>query len=190
VQLLGKDIEGWTITFVDTGFEANIGQRLCAVREHLKGEKVFLANYSDNLSDVPLPKIIDHFTASKKVATFLSVKPSQSFHIVRTDKSGHVQSLDPVQDSDIWINGGFFVFKQDIFDYIAPGEELVLEPFRKLVKAGELTTYRHEGFWACMDTFKEKQVLEDLWVRGAAPWEVWKSPASKARALQAAGRGT
>ena len=176
LELLGRDLDDWSITFVDTGFDANIGQRLCAVREHLRGEEKFLANYSDNLSDVPLPGVIDHFDASGKAACFLSVKPSQSFHIVRMDEGGSVQGLVPVREADLWINGGFFVFKQEIFDYIQPGEELVLEPFQRLIQQGELTTYQHPGFWACMDTFKEKQVLEDLWARGAAPWEVWKKP--------------
>ena len=186
VKLLSKDIENWSITFVDTGYDANIGQRLAAVRKHLQGEKVFLANYSDNLSDVALPKMLEHFQQHDKVASFLSVKPSHSFHVVRMDRRGHVRALELVKSSDIWINGGFFTFKQEIFDYLGPGEELVLEPFQKLVKAGQLTTYKHEGFWACMDTFKEKQALEDLWSRGSAPWEVWKHrPVGKPAARRA-----
>lgn len=179
LKLLSSDISDWSITFVDTGQDANIGQRLCAVREHLRGEETFLANYSDNLCDVPMPAVIDHFNASGKTACFLTVKPSQSFHLVRMDGNGHVQGLVSVNDADIWINGGFFVFKQEIFDYMRAGEELVIEPFQRLIEAGELTTYKHKGFWACMDTFKEKQVLEDLWSRGAAPWEIWKVPAGQ-----------
>src|SRR6202035_5591239 len=163
-----------------TGQDANIGQRLCAVREHLRGEEAFLANYSDNLCDVPMPVVIDHFKSSRKTACFLSVKPSQSFHLVRMDGNGGVQGLVSANDADIWINGGFFVFKQEVFDYIGAGEELVLQPFQRLIDAGELTTYKHQGFWACMDTFKEKQVLEDLWARGGAPWEIWKVPAAGA----------
>jgi glucose-1-phosphate cytidylyltransferase len=176
VRLLSKDIQDWSITFVDTGFDSNIGQRLCAVREHLKGEKTFLANYSDNLSDVALPKVLDQFAASGKTASFLSVKPSQTFHLVRANGEGGVAGLISAQEADIWINGGFFAFKQEIFNYIQPGEELVLQPFQRLIDANQLITYKHAGFWACMDTFKERQALEDLWSRGAAPWEVWKSP--------------
>jgi len=177
VQLLKTDIDSWSITFVDTGTNANIGQRLMAVREHLRGEETFLANYSDNLTDVPLPALVDHFRQQDKVASFVSVCPSHSFHIVESGADGSVEQILPVKDCGMWLNGGFFTLKQEIFDYIRDGEELVLEPFQRLIREKQLTTYKHHGFWACMDTFKEKQVLEDLWVKGHAPWEVWHQPA-------------
>lgn len=174
LQMLGTDIDSWTITFVDTGIESNIGQRLMAVREHLRGEEMFLANYSDNLTDAPLPDMIDHLQKHNAVASFLSNLPSQSFHIVRSEDDGHVKEIQAVRDCGVWLNGGFFVLKQEIFDYIREGDELVLEPFNRLIREKKLTTYKYPGFWACMDTFKEKQVLEDLWQKGVAPWEVWK----------------
>jgi glucose-1-phosphate cytidylyltransferase len=175
VRLLNQDTDDWTITFVDTGFASNIGQRLYAVREYLGEDAVFMANYSDNLTDLELPKLVDHFQNQDKVACFLSAKPSQSFHLVRTGADSTVTDIVPAGESDVWLNGGYFVFKREIFDYMRPGEELVLEPFQRLIALRQLTTYKHRGFWACMDTFKEKQVLEDLFTRGAAPWEVWKS---------------
>lgn len=174
VELLRTDIDSWSITFVDTGIEANIGQRLVAVKDHLAGEETFLANYSDNLTDVPLPTLIDHARQQDKVASFLSVCPSHSFHLVRADADSNVSRILPVKDCDIWINGGFFVLKQAIFNHIRPGEELVIEPFQRLIEQKQLTTYKHKGFWACMDTFKEKMVLDDTWTKGSAPWEVWK----------------
>lgn len=176
VRLLARDIDSWSITFVDTGVDANIGQRLLAVREHLAGEETFLANYSDNLTDAPLPAMVEHLERRPdKVASFISVCPSQTFHIVRFDAGDcGVRQILPVQDCGVWINGGFFVFRQSIFDYLRDGEELVIEPFQRLIAADRLTTYPHAGFWACMDTFKERQTLEDLHVHGHAPWEVWK----------------
>ncbi|MFO1206144.1 MAG: sugar phosphate nucleotidyltransferase [Burkholderiales bacterium] len=174
VELLNTDIQDWSITFVDTGMHANIGQRLRAVRRYLKDEPWFLANYSDNLSDVPLPSLTSFFTQHDKIASFLLVRPPQSFHVVKTDGTNRVVGIDPVTASDMWINGGFFCLKQEIFDYLDEGDELVVEAFQKLMPQGELIAYRHPGFWACMDTFKERQMLDDLCTRGEAPWEVWR----------------
>lgn len=181
VELIHSDIDSWTITFVDTGMHANIGQRLMAVKDYLKDEKEFLANYSDNLSDVPLPQVIDKFHEQDSVASFVSVRPSQTFHVVQSSDQTAVDSIVPVTDCDIWINGGFFCLKQEIFDYMHPGDELVLQPFQRLIQQHRLSTYRHEGFWACMDTFKERQVLEDLHQHGNPPWQVWdRDPSSHA----------
>jgi glucose-1-phosphate cytidylyltransferase len=178
VKLLNSDTENWTITFVDTGADACVGQRLRAVRRHLDGEEMFLANYADNLSDVILPDVIEHAAREEKVATFVSVKPSQTFHIVRVAPDSSVTGIVPAATSDIWMNGGYFVLKTSIFDHIHEGEDLVVECFERLIGQRQLTTFRHEGFWHAMDTFKEKMALEDLYSRGKAPWEVWrKAPA-------------
>jgi glucose-1-phosphate cytidylyltransferase len=173
VELLSHDLRDWTITFVDTGLHANIGQRLVAVKKYLEGEEVFMANYADGLADVPLSMYLKHFSRHDKVASFLSVKPTYTSHIISTDEEGLVESIHPIIDSRMWINGGFFIFKQDIFRYISGGEELVEQPFQRLISEQQLMTYKHEGFWACMDTFKEKQTLEEIYSRGEAPWEVW-----------------
>jgi glucose-1-phosphate cytidylyltransferase len=173
LTLENNDIEDWNITFVDTGLHANIGERLMSVRKYVEDEEIFLANYSDGLTDLDLPTMIEEFEASNKVASFLAVPPSQSFHLVNLDDEGHVASLQPVTESNLLINGGFFALRQDIFDYMEPGEELVLEPFARLIKERRLLGYRYERFW-CMDTFKEQQQLTDLYNSGRAPWEVWK----------------
>lgn len=175
LQLLGTDYSRWRITFVDTGTKAPVGERLLNVREHLKGEEVFLANYADGLSNVDLPMIIDHFRKSGKTACFVSVPLTQTFHFVETDGDSRVIDINYAGNSDTWINGGYFIFRREIFDYIQPGEDLVDEPFQRLIDAGELITVHHSGFWACMDTFKERQQLEDLWSKGAAPWRVWQT---------------
>ncbi len=173
VTLLDSDIQDWKITFVDTGTTSSIGQRLKAVEPHLAGEKIFLANYTDGLSDVHLPNVIDTLHQHNAVASFLSVKPRQSFHAINVDPGGQVQGIAPIEKSDVWMNGGFFAFRQEIFKYLHEGEELVNEPFHRLIGQGRLSTYKHEGFWSCMDTFKEKQCLDDMYARGEAKWEVW-----------------
>ena len=173
LELLSRDIDDWNITFVDTGLTTNIGGRLKAVQKHVKGEDVFLANYTDGLSDVHLPSVIASFRRSRNAACFVSVKPRASFHLINSDDAGIVRSIEHIGRSGARINGGFLVLRQEIFDYIHEGEDLVEEPFRRLIADGKLMTHPHEGFWGCMDTFKERQELEDVYGRGNAPWVVW-----------------
>ena len=133
---------------------------------------MFLANYGDGLSDVELPAMIDNFQRSKAVASLLLVQPTASFDIVRVSPGGAVGEISALTKSDIWINGGFFVMRNEIFRYMHPGEELVREPFQRLIEKNALLAYKCTGFWQCMDTFKDKQALEEL-NQGAAPWKVW-----------------
>jgi glucose-1-phosphate cytidylyltransferase len=177
LELLRRDLDDWRITLVDTGLDANIGERLMAVRPFLKDEEVFLANYSDGLSDCPMPAIIDRLHASDAIAACMVARPNISLHLVNYDRDGLVNGvLDPEQ-ADAWINAGFFAFRQQIFDYMRPGEELVVEPFRRLIAARKLAAYPYRGFWRCCDTFKDLQTLESLLARGPAPWEVWRQAA-------------
>ena len=173
VELLNSDIDDWRITFVDTGLNANIGMRLKAVEKHLQNEEVFLANYTDGLSDVNLHALVEKFLTSQKLACFVSVKPKASFHLITLDEEGIVKSIGHIAKSGARINGGFFVLRREIFQYMRDGDELVEEPFRRLIAAGQLLSYTHDGFWACMDTFKEMQQLEDLYSHGQAPWILW-----------------
>lgn len=175
VLLHTSDIEDWNITFIDTGVNSNIGQRLLAVKPYLEGEEVFLANYADGLSDLNLDLYLDHFYKQDKVASFLAVQPSQSFHVVSLNGDALVENIQSVGCSDLWINGGFFALKQEIFDYIQDGEELVLEPFQRLIQKKELVAYRNPGFWACMDTLKEKMMFDEMYAKGKTPWAVWES---------------
>jgi len=174
VELLNSDISDWNITFVDTGLNANIGQRLKAVEKYLKGEELFLANYTDGLSDLPLDVVIDYFKKHNKIGSFVAVKPTQTFHLVSLHDEGIVGNIQHIADTGLRINGGFFVFKEGIFKYIRDGEELVQEPFHRLVAEKQLVAYPYDGFWACMDTFKDRQLLEDMSSQGKTPWEVWK----------------
>jgi glucose-1-phosphate cytidylyltransferase len=173
LELLGSDTEDWRIAFVDTGLNATIAQRLLAVRRHVADEELFLANYADVLTDAPLDELVEDFRSRNVVAAFLSVRPNYTFHVVAADDSGLVSALDHVHQADIWINGGYFIFRREIFDYIEPGDELVERPFQRLIEERQLLAYRYEGFWEPMDTLKEMQHLEALHQSGKAPWTHW-----------------
>ena len=173
-ELLGRDMHDWRITFVDTGAEANIGERLLAVRSHLRGEEMFLANYSDGLTDYTLPQLIEDAQKRRSVGAFLATRPSTSFHFVDQDADGVVRRIRPAEDMALRVNGGFFVFRREIFDHMRPGEELVEEPLARLMEQRLLLAHRYDGFWRCCDTFKDLRVLEGMLARGPAPWELWR----------------
>jgi glucose-1-phosphate cytidylyltransferase len=170
VEFLGDPQEDWRIAMIDTGIWRNIGERLWAVREHVAGEEMFYANSSDCLCDVNLDEMTAAFRASGKTACFIAVRPPFSFHFVKMRPSGKVEHIRPSQDANLWINGGFFIFRPRIFDYMRDGEELVEVPFQRLIEADQLMAFRHEGFWRPMDTLKDKQILEDLVENGQTPW--------------------
>jgi glucose-1-phosphate cytidylyltransferase len=175
VELLSSDIHKWRITFVNTGLQSMIGERLRRVQSHLAGEEVFLASYGDAVTDAPLPTLLTDFLERDKVAGFLCIRPaSYSFHTVSITNDDIVREIQDVTKSDIWINGGFFIFRNDIFNYIREGEDLVTEPFGRLIDEEQLVAFRYEGFWAPMDTLKDKHNLDALVERGRPPWEVWE----------------
>ena len=176
VRLMNRDLDNWTITFVDTGLHSNIGQRLLRVRQYVEEDEVFLANYSDGISNLPLDQLIADFHAKDVVASFASVNSVYTFHAVGSDDAGFVTGLNALSQSPLWINGGFFVFRRDIFEYITEGEELVEEPFQRLIAQRKLGTFRYEGFWQAMDTFKDKITLDRMEARGDCPWMVWRDP--------------
>jgi glucose-1-phosphate cytidylyltransferase len=173
VHLLKTDIHNWNITFVDTGLRASIGERLRAVRYLLADDELFLANYGDTLTDADLPAMIARARDENVMASFLAVRPNYSFHVVSMNEAGLVHGLNDVTRSDLWINGGYFVLRRELLDQIRPGEDLVEEPFHRLLAADKVLAQRHEGFWAPMDTLKDKQWLEGLHENGTAPWQVW-----------------
>lgn len=187
IELFNSDIDDWTITLVDTGSKACIGERLWAVRDLLQDEEAFMCNYADGLTDCHLPTMIDHFWEQEKVGSFMGIPPNYSFHVIERDASGAVTDLVGAKESSLRINGGYFIFTPEVFNYMRPGEELVVEPFRRLIGAGELTTFIHEGFWGCMDTFKEKMMLEDLHQREEAPWELWRETEKSSACLAGTG---
>lgn len=177
IELLESEIQDWKITFVDTGASANVGMRLRAVQPYIGEDEVFLANYSDGLTDFDLNQLTEDFQASGAVASFLCVRPVHSFHIVTMGGGSEVTSIQHIAHSPVRINGGYFVFSREIFDYIEDGEELVEEPFQRLIRQHRLSAEVYNGYWACMDTLRDKQILDDLYARGEAPWEVWRQGA-------------
>ena len=170
IALLGSDISDWTITFVDTGMHATIAERLVAVAPHLGDDEYFLATYGDGLTDAPLPEMIERLQSSGKTALFMSVRPTINAHVVHEADDGTIVSVYDIQQADIRINGGFFVLRRGVLDYINPGEELVDEPFARLIDESQLLAYKYDGFWEPMDTIKDKQRLDRLAESGKAPW--------------------
>lgn len=174
IDLLQTDIDDWKITFVDTGLNSNIGERLGRVRQFLGDDEMFLANYADGLSDLDLTSFVDDFAASDLTGQFLAVPAPHTFHIVRSE-GGYVTSLEHIGTSDVRINAGFFAFRQAIFDVMRPKEELVLEPFDRLIEQRKLVAVDYDGFWQNMDTFKDKIVLDEIAAAGDPPWHVWSN---------------
>lgn len=173
IQLHGENIQRWRITFVDTGLKANIGQRLLRVREWVDGDEMFLANYSDGLCDLPLDTYVERFRRSDAVACFVAVRPANSLSGVSADADGRVTHIDYLSDS-IRINGGFFILRPAIFDYIREGEEMVEQPFHRLIAERKLLCLEYDGFWQAMDTFKDKKRFDALHEGDQRPWEVWR----------------
>lgn len=174
IKMLNTDIDDWNITFVETGASSCIGERLRRVAPHVQDSPYFFANYTDGLSDLNLDSLVEHHLENESIATFASVRPLQSFHSVTLDLQGRVDSIEAIGDADLWMNGGYFVLDKRIFDYMEPDEELVEEPFQKLIQEQRLSSLRHHGFWACMDTYKEMNMLHNLYESGDRPWAVWE----------------
>jgi glucose-1-phosphate cytidylyltransferase len=170
----GSDIDDWSITFAETGLHSNIGQRLAAVRKYLGNDEMFLANYGDQLSDLPLPEYLAKFRASGATAGFVAVRPSQSFHTARFCADGIVERMGTVDDAEVWINGGYLALRREIFDYMEDGDELVEAPFQRLIAQRKLFAYRYTGFWKSMDTFKDKITYDRMHGQRQTPWEVWR----------------
>jgi glucose-1-phosphate cytidylyltransferase len=172
-KLFKSDIEDWKITFAETGLNSMLGERLKMVQKYIDGEDMFLANYADGLTNMYLPDMIDFSLKRGKIGCLITVKPSVVFHYVSATKDDYVKNICQLNKTPLRINGGFFIFKKQIFDYIKPGEDLVNEPFQRLIKKRELIAYKYDGFWASLDTYKDKQRLDDLASKNSSFWEIW-----------------
>ena len=176
LEFMQRDIDEWKITFVDTGLRSTIADRLRLVEPHLEGDDMFLANYSDGLTDFYLPQMVDEFSRRDSFACFLSVQPrSSSLDTVQLAGDGCVTAIKSMTEANVWVNGGYFVLRKDVFRYIKAGEELIYEPFRRMISEGKVWSHRYNGFWQCMDTFRDKQILDELEASGAPPWGLWKN---------------
>jgi glucose-1-phosphate cytidylyltransferase len=178
IDLLTTDIEDWKITFVDTGLNSPIGERLRRVRHLIGDDEMFLANYADVLTDAPLDDMIDRLQASDAVASLLAVPPQSAFHCVEFDETSHVTAIRAVNTMPLWENGGYFVLRPGIFDVLFEGADLVQDGCGTLAERGQLLSYPYRGFWQPADTVKERVALEQAYDRGDAPWMVWTCPPS------------
>ena len=183
ITLHRTDITDWTVTFLDTGLNATIGERLMRVRQHVAGEEVFLANYADTLTDAPLDRVVDTFERSSAVASMLAVPPVSTHHILDIGETGLVTGVRDMSDLMQWENGGFFVLRQGIFDVLREGEDMVPQAFRRLIERNQLLAQRHTGFWRAADTFKDRVELEELFQSRQAPWMVWDPQRTASGAL-------
>jgi glucose-1-phosphate cytidylyltransferase len=174
VKLFSTDISEWRITFVDTGLNSPIGERLRRVRRFVQDEPMFMANYADVLTNAPLPDIVRRFSETDAVASLLAVPPQSSHHVVDIGDNGVITQVTPMRDLRQWENGGYFVLRPQIFDYLNEGEDLVEDALmRRLVPKGGVLAYPYKGYWSPADTVKERAQLDEMYHRGYCPWMIW-----------------
>jgi glucose-1-phosphate cytidylyltransferase len=182
VTLFRTDIADWKITFVDTGLHSPIGERLRRVRQFVEHEPMFLANYADVLTNASLPDMIARFEASEATASLLAVPPQSSHHAVEIGEGGLISSVTRMQDLPHWENGGYFIFRPEIFDELNPGEDLVEDAVARLIPKGRVLAYPYKGYWSPADTVKERVQLEEQYQRADCPWMIWDPDRSGATA--------
>ncbi len=171
--LSNHHIQDFDITFADTGDETNSGERIRRVGHLLDDEEFFFATYCDGLWDGDPRKLLEFHRASGRIATLTAVRPPSSFGMLSLGEGDAVARFREKPRMDDWINGGFFVFSRDVLKRIEPGDELERMALARLAEAGQLAAYKHDGFWKCMDTYKETEELDSMWRAGEAPWRVW-----------------
>ena len=173
VELRGSDIQDWEITFVHTGLDSPIGERLRRVRKYVEGDEMFLANYADVLTDLPLNDMIDVFKASDAVGSLVAVPPQSAFHCVTVGEDDRITAISTLPQMQLWENGGYFVLRPEIFDYIPENGDLIGDACTPLAEQGRMLAYPYRGFWHPADTIKERTALEAAYRAGHAPWMVW-----------------
>jgi glucose-1-phosphate cytidylyltransferase len=173
VKLFSTDISDWKITFVDTGLNSSIGERLRRVRSFVEDEPMFLANYADVLTNAPLPDMIERFETSGAAAGLLAVPPQSSHHVVEIGDDGIITQVAPMRDLRQWENGGYFLFRPRIFDELIEGDDLVEGALMRLIYRRQVVAYPYKGYWSPADTVKERAQLEEMYQRGNCPWMIW-----------------
>ena len=164
--------EDFEVVCVDTGLETPTGERLARAR-HVIGRGPFCATYADGVADINLRRLIACHRDSARLATLTVVRPRLQFGIAELDGGGQVRGFREKPRLQEWVNGGFFCFEPQVLDLLVPGSVLEREPLEELSRSGQLQAYRHEGFWDCLDTYKDALLLNDLWASGRAPWKIW-----------------
>lgn len=171
VKYLRESHKNWKVELIDTGLNTLTGGRLARLKNHV-GNETFMLTYGDGVSDVNITELIKFHKSHGKIATFTAVRPPSRFGVIEFDGNRVNSFKEKPQTQDGWINGGFFVFEPEIFNYLEEGDETILErrPLEKLAEDGELMGFKHEGFWQCMDTLRDKIYLNKIWQDGQAPW--------------------
>lgn len=166
-------VKEWLVHLIDTGMNSMTGGRLYSLRNHLKNE-TFMLTYGDGVSNVDINKLVEFHKSHRKIATVTAVRPTARFGWMQFDNDKVIEFKEKPQTGEGWINGGFFVFEPDVFNYLNSDND-VLEgfPMESLANDGQLMAHKHKGFWQCMDTIRDKNHLEEMW-KTNPPWKVWK----------------
>jgi glucose-1-phosphate cytidylyltransferase len=173
IRLLNHDREPWKITFADTGEDTNTGGRIKRAEQFLGKDPAFMATYGDGVADIDIRKLVSFHQAHGRIGTITVVNPPSQFGLIEADGDGRVTRFREKPLLDQWINGGFFVFRREFLHSLGEDDVLERSPLESLAKDGQLTAFRHEGFWKCMDTYKDTVTLNEHWSGGNAPWKVW-----------------
>src|ERR1700730_13226317 len=166
--------EDVTMECVDTAPDTGTGGRIKLLGPRLRDAQTVCATYADGLADVDLRALLAFHRGHRALATVTVVRPRLQFGVAELDGDGRVRGFHEKPRSEHWINGGFFCFRATALDYLAEDSMLEEEPLQRLAAAGELRAHRHDGFWECMDTYKDAVMLNDLWASGEAPWRLWR----------------
>jgi glucose-1-phosphate cytidylyltransferase len=168
-----EKLENWQLTFAETGAETNTGGRLKRIEKYLDGEETFFVTYGDGLANVNLEKLAEFHKSHGRIATLTAVHPHSNFGIMKLDNENFVTEFQEKPVMREWINGGFFVFDRRVFDYLDDNSILEREPLERLAKEKQLVAFTHDGFWKCVDTFKDNLEFNQLWTDKRADWKVW-----------------
>lgn len=170
--------EPWRVTLVDTGMNSQTGARVKRVQKYI-GDETFMLTYGDGVGDINIPALVEHHKRSGKLATLTGIQPGGRYGVLDLDETGTSVSgfREKAKEDGGWVNGGFMVMEPKVFDYLSTDESCVLEraPMEALSGDGQLGVYKHHGFWQCMDTMRDKIILEDMWANNRAPWKVWNN---------------
>lgn len=175
IEVHSTSIEPWKVTCVDTGLDTMTGGRIKRIQKYV-GDETFMMTYGDGVCDVDINKLVAFHKEHGKKATLTAVTQKQQKGVLDISEIGAVRSFrEKMADDDTPINAGYMVLEPSVFDYLE-GDDTVFEqePLEKLAKEGELMSYAHKGFWQCMDSLREKQLLDSMWKQGKAPWKVWE----------------
>jgi glucose-1-phosphate cytidylyltransferase len=170
-EILGER-DQWNVLLANTGADTNTGGRLKRVGRYIDDDTLFVT-YGDGVADIDHRQLLEYHRSHGLVATITVTRPRLNFGLVEVDGQSRVSRFDEKPPLDVWINGGFFVFNRPVFDYLSDDCVLEREPMQRLAADGQLAAYKHPGFWACMDTYKDNIELNSLWGSSQAPWRTW-----------------